>query len=150
MNQRPQTLFNSAVQYLDYENVKKFINNTNVDIHEGNDLAWKFIILNNDFNLFNLFLKETDINPNTQSNYALYNCIKFSHQEILKVLLEDKRVDPTIDGFCAIYKALEYKNNTVIHLLLNHKSIRTDLKKEDLNLYNKLMKINNEKKINNF
>ena len=150
MTPNKQLLFNSAVQYLDYKEVEALIEDPNVDINEGESTAWKFIILNGDFDLFKLFLDKGNIDPTIQDNYALYNSVKFSHIKILKYLLNIDNIDPSIDDFCIIHKALEYKNKENINILLSHPKIKPHLIKAKPELYKELMSENIQYKMGNF
>ena len=92
------------------------------------------------YNIVELLLKNKIIDPSIDYNYAIIYSSKFGHEQIVDLLLKDKRVDPSDHRNCSIRHSYEHKHKKITQLLWKDQRVKNTLMKDDLELYNKLIK----------
>jgi hypothetical protein len=81
-------------------------------------------ILDNNIDIFKLLIKDRDVDPSKDDNWAIFNAIEYGYIDIVKLLLNDKRVNPN-NSFKehgnTIRQAAEYNHIKIVELLLMDK-----------------------------
>jgi hypothetical protein len=107
-------------------------------------------IQNNDIEEFKSLLKDTRVEPDDCGNYTIRIAAQRGHFEITVLLLNDPRVDPTEYENKAISYAFKNENEPLTDLLWNDPIVKNTLKKDQLNLYNFLIKKDLKSKVEKF
>ena len=84
------------------------------------------------------------INKKLDPSFNRNICIKYAssegYSEIVKILLKDDRVDPAWTKNYAITAAYDNKHFDIVNLLWKDQRVKNTLQKDDINLYNELIK----------
>ena len=107
-------------------------------------------IENNDIEIISILLNDKQIDPTMDKNWAIRYCSKYGYIDIVKLLLKDKRVSPSDHHNDAIDLASENGHINIIKLLWSCKSVKNTLNKNNLILYNQLIKQDIKNKISKF
>ena len=151
--------------------VKLLLKDKRVNLSVKNNYAIQASSLNGHVDIVKLLLKDKRVNPSVENNYAIRFASYNGHVDIVKLLLKDKRVDPSDNRNWAIqatYKKAYYKifdsinnknfnifsfNNeyvNIIKLLWKDERVKSSLKNDDDELYDKLIKQDISDKIEEF
>ena len=116
----------------------------------------------NNIKEFEILLKNKKFDPSMSDNHAIALASYYGHIEIVKLLLNDPRVDPSFDNNYAISLSYNYNDSNhvsynndnnnpyIVELLWKDERVKNTLKKDNLELYNKLKKMDTKIKINKF
>ena len=96
-------------------------------------------IENSDIENVRLLLKDNNVNPADEQNWAIRYTSVFGYINFVKLLLKDKRVDPSDYANYAITHAYKNGHLNVVKLLWKDIRVKNTLQENDLQLYNKLM-----------
>lgn len=97
-------------------------------------------ITNNDIETIHFLMINKNFNPSIFCNLAIIEATKFGFIDIVKLLLTDHRVDPTDSNNDSIRSAFENGHLNIVNLLWQDQRVKDTLKKDDIDLYNKLIK----------
>ena len=109
-------------------------------------------IKNNDKDTVSLLLTDKRVDPSHDLNHPIRYSSHHGHIEIIKLLLKDKRVDPSDYNNWAIRgtAASEKLSFEILDLLWNDTRVKTTLKNNNLELYNKLVEQDIKNKVSEF
>lgn len=93
--------------------------------------------------------KYTNLNL-SNVNKALQVAIRNEYINIIELILNDKQINPTAYDNSAIRVAVDINNEKIIKILWNNKYIKNSLKNDNKYLYDKLYKLEFEKKMKRF
>jgi hypothetical protein len=115
----------------------------------NNERFIKFI-RTNDIEGINISIKFKKIKLNYKNNRFIIDVAVFGRSEIISLLLKYEEVDPSDELNYAISLAHSQNHTKIISLLLNDKRVKNTLKKDNVDLYNQLTKLDIKEKVENF
>jgi hypothetical protein len=153
MSINPEKKDNWAIGYASKKGYNKIfkllLSDPRVDPSDNYNYAFIESYSNGHNDTVEILLTDKRIDPSMQNNSAIGNASHNRDFDLLKILLKDPRVDPSADHNYSIIHADDEENN-ITELLWCDPRFKNTLKKDDLELYNKLIKIDIKNKINEF
>jgi ankyrin repeat protein len=105
---------------------------------------------NGNYNLTKFILENTDIAANVEGHSAIMRAASNGFVDIVELLLQDKTVDPSFNSNSIIRIAHIREQKNVVELLWKNEVVKKTLKKDDDKIYNSLIKIEIQNKVNEF
>jgi ankyrin repeat protein len=130
-----------AAQYGYTEIVKLLLEDkriTNLDKNSSGDPIG-FACLHGHLEVVKLLINDPRNNPNNDNNIALHAAIDRGFSDIVELLLKDKRVDPSCMKNWAIININKKLPHRITELIWGDYRVKKSLKKDDIELYNKLI-----------
>ena len=97
-------------------------------------------VQNNDLFTFKSFFNNEKFNPSFLKDWAIRYSAEVGNIDIVKLLIKDERVNINSCNNTPIINALKSGHTEIVHLLWNDKRVKSSLKKDNIKLYNKLIK----------
>jgi hypothetical protein len=97
-----------------------------------------------------LFLTNPKVDPSLRDNHCISISAQEGRKEIVELLLKDPRVNPSDENNFSICCALNYQHKEIAKLLWQDKRVKNSLKQDRIDIYNKLIKIDIQNKIETF
>ena len=95
---------------------------------------------NNDIKNATLLIKDNDVNPANNNNYAICEASKLGNFDIVVLLLKDERVDPSVNYNESTFWANNNEYYNILEVIWKDQRVKNTLVNDDLSLYNKLIK----------
>ena len=92
----------------------------------------------NDQDVIKLLIKDNEVDPALDDNFAIRCSSRNGNLNVVKLLLKDNRVDPSALFNFAIYNADRNKFTNIVKLLWNDKRVKNTLEEDYEQLYIKL------------
>jgi ABC-type antimicrobial peptide transport system ATPase subunit len=117
-----------------------------LDYKEDIELA----IFHSNVDKLKMTLNREGIQPNYDNNYPISLATQHRKIDIVKALLEYPEVNPADNCNRPMRNAVINNQQDLILLLWNDRRVKNTLKNDDINLYNKLIKLDIKDKIREF
>ena len=104
----------------------------------------------NNLSLVRLLLKDKIFKPYRFRSKAIQHAAFNGFIPMIKLLLSDKCLNPSLNDNYAIIVAYKKDHNEIVELLWQNKRVKDTLKKDNLDLYNKLITKDIQYKIEGF
>jgi hypothetical protein len=102
-------------------------------------------------NIINFILNHEFINISSQDyDYTLQYATYYGHFDIVKFLSNHPKVNIIADNNKPLLNAIRKNHHKIINFLLMNKKVREKFKKEDINMYNEIIKKNFQYKVSLF
>jgi hypothetical protein len=114
------------------------------------NVAVRYAAQNNKEEILKILIKDSRINPTVYHNQAFSNAASVGLINILKILLENDRIIASAYDNKAIRKAFFNQELKTVNFLFSIEDVRNSLSGDDIELYNHLIKLEVQQKINKF